>query len=237
MEIVDSLQNRLAATGRLQRCELFRSTGAASRMATAALRVPPRYEFPLHAHPHSEDCFFVLSGSGEVFSANERFPISEVAGVWVPPGVSHGLASGARGVLEIGFQSPPGPTIEHDGSSALVEGQRGIVVASISRTPQLDESGLEWKPVFTGRTGRKHLDPRFCYLEASQQLHVFAHESEMQIVVVRGAIELGGAGTRVEAITALHLSQGESEVLNSLEDNTLLLNIQASAAKKAHEAG
>jgi mannose-6-phosphate isomerase-like protein (cupin superfamily) len=229
VDIVESLQTRFSATGDLQRIAVSELNGKASRTTIALACVPPLHEFPLHAHPHSEDCFFVLSGSGEVFGAHERFPISEIAGVWVPPGVPHGLASGPQYVLEIGIQSPPGPTVEPIDSGTINERQLGIAVASISLMSESSGSKPEWNPVFAERLGWRYLDPQFCFPGSSQQVRAAANGYELLIIVARGAVELQNAAVRVEAVTVVQLKEGESEVLNSLEGNTVLLSIRAAA--------
>ncbi len=230
MKILESLQDRIPETGGLHRAAILGPDGGASRISAVLVRVPPQHEFPLHIHPRSEDCFFVLSGAGEAFSPDQRFRISEVAGVWIPAGVPHGLAAGALGVVEIGFQSPPGPTVEPINFCAPGNCPYGIVAASVSLEPELGRKIPEWRPVFAGRSGWRYLDPQYCCLETSQQLHAVADGCELLIVVARGAVELREIAARVSAITVIQLSAGESEVLHALEANTLLLGIRASAA-------
>lgn len=229
MKLLESLQERISESEELRRVEVLGSNSRASGTTVVLARVPPRYEFPLHIHPQSEDCFFVLSGAGEVFGARERFAISEVAGVWIPPGVPHGLAAGARGVLEIGFQSPPGPTVEID-SPSLDNSPFGIVAASIPPMPTPNAQTPEWNPVFAERPGWRHLNPQFCLLESSEQLHAVANGHELFVVVARGAVELCRNATRVRPLTVVQLNPGESQLLNAVEDDTLLINIQAPPA-------
>jgi quercetin dioxygenase-like cupin family protein len=231
VKILKSLQDRIARTGGPHRVVVLDPGSGASRIAAVLVNVPPRHQFPLHTHPHSEDCFFVLSGAGEAFSPDQRFHISEGGGVWVPAGVPHGLATGALGVLEIGFQSPPGPTVESEDSGTPGNYPHGIVATSISPRPGLSQELPEWRPAFAKRPGWRYLDPRYCFLEMSQQIHVVADGCELLVVVVRGAVELGELKSRVSAIAVIQLSVGESEVLHALEANTLLLGIRAQASK------
>ena len=187
MKILESLQDRIPATGGLHRAPILDPEGDSSRISAALVRVPPQHEFPLHIHPHSEDCFFVLSGAGEAIAPDQRIGISEVAGVWVPAGVPHGLAAGAPGVVEIGFQSPPGPTVEAIDSCSAGD---GIVVASVALEHEQGQKTSEWRPVFAERPGWRHLDPQCCCLGASQQLHAVADGSELLVVVARGEVEV-----------------------------------------------
>ena len=104
MDIIESLQERLPQSDELQRVVLFgRETGSSS-LASVLVRIPPGERFPLHTHPTSEDCFFVLSGAGYAIEPSGHLAIEAPAGVWIPAGHPHGLAAGASGILEIGFQ-------------------------------------------------------------------------------------------------------------------------------------
>lgn len=226
MKILNSLQDRVPETGSLQRAEVFGPDSGASHISAVIARVPPHHKFPLHIHPRSEDCFFVLSGTGETFSPSQCFPISEVAGVWIPPGVPHGLEAGASGILEIGFQSPLGPTVEFIDLPAPGNCPYGITGTAISLQPATTP---QWRSVFPDRPGWQYLDPQYCLLETSQQIRAVADGCELLVAVVRGAIRLGESVARVSAIAVIQFSTGESEVLHALESGTLLLGIRASA--------
>lgn len=230
MKVLTSLQDRIPETGSARRVALLGPNDGTSSLSVVFVRVPPQHEFPLHIHPHSEDCFFVLSGAGEVFGPDQRFGVSEIAGVWIPAGVPHGLATGALGVVEIGFQSPPGPTVEAIDAYACGEGSDEISVVPVSLESPLGRKMPEWGPVFTERRRWLYLDPQYCRLEMSQQLHVIASERELLIVVARGAVELCESAARVSAITMIQLGMGESEILRALEADTLLLGIWTLAA-------
>lgn len=88
----------------------------------------------------------------------------------------------------------------------------------------------EWRPVFAGRRGWRYLDPRYCFLEKSQQLRAVADGCELLVVVARGAAGLRENAARVSAIAMVQLSAGESDVLRALETNTLPLGIRALSA-------
>jgi len=231
MKILDSLLDRIPNTGGFERAVVLDPTDGDSRVSAVLARVPPHHEFPLHMHPHSEDCFFVLSGRGEIIGLDRRFPIAAVAGVWIPAGVPHGLAAGAQGVVEIGFQSPPGPTWSRDEAGFLHSRRDGIVTASISDATELSRTAAEWRSVFEERPGWQYLDPRCCWLETSQRVHAVADGCELLIVVVRGAIELRGTAARVGAVAIIQLIGGESEELCALERDTLLFCIRTAVSQ------
>ena len=67
------------------------------------VKVPPFHKFPMHIHPFSEDCFFILSGGGEVFSPTQKYLVSDMTGVWISPGVPHGLSANYLGCLKLVF--------------------------------------------------------------------------------------------------------------------------------------
>ncbi len=229
MRIFGSLQDRIPETGSAQRVALLGPDDGTSKISVVLVRVPPHHEFPLHIHPHSEDCFFVLSGAGEVFSPDRRFGISEVAGAWVPVGVPHGLATGALDVIEIGFQSPPGSTVEVIDDDVCSDAPYEIAVTPVSVEPPQGRKIPEWGQVFAGQRNWQYLDPQYCCLELSQQLHVAADEREFLVVVARGAVELCKSAACAGAITVIQLGAGESEILRAVEADTLLLGIQSLA--------
>lgn len=227
MKILESLQDRVPDTGGLNRIVVLGPDSGASYISAVIVRLPPQHEFPRHVHPDSEDCFFVLSGTGEVFSQEQRFPVSEVSGVWVPAGAPHGFAAGESGILEIGFQSPPGPTVEPVDSCVTDNCRNEILGAPISPGPGMDRDRPEWRRVFADRCNWQYLDPQYCFLDTSQHLHAVADGCELLVAVVRGGIKLSGIDTHFSSITIIQLKPGESEVIRALETNTLLLGIRA----------
>lgn len=228
MKIFESLQDRIPETGSLHRTIIVDSDSDSSRVSAVLIRVPPQYRFPLHIHSRSEDCFFVLSGGGEAFAPNQCYPVSEISGVWVPPGVPHGLAAGQLGVVEIGFQSPPGPTVDSIEHSSPSSYPYGIVAASVPLGAELDQKIPEWRPVFAERPDWQYLDPQYCCLEKEQQILAVADGYELFILVVRGSVNLQDRAKSLGAITMLQLDVGESEILHAVEANTFLLGVRAS---------
>lgn len=157
MEILERLQDRIPDTGRLQRVVLFgRETGSRD-LSAVLVRLPAAHEFLLHTHPGSEDCFFVLAGSGEALEPSGRLPIAAPAGVWIPAGHPHGLRAGAEGMLEVGFQSPADHTAVPFGNTGGNELRSSLVVYSYRSAPAPGTSPGKWSSAFPER-GARHLD-------------------------------------------------------------------------------
>jgi quercetin dioxygenase-like cupin family protein len=227
MRVLESLHERVPDVGAVQRAVVLGPDNGASHVSAVVVRIPPQHEFPLHTHPHSEDCFFALSGAGEVFGPSERYFISEPAGVWIPAGVPHGLAAGSSGMLEIGFQSPPDPTaVPFATRSGADNSPRGIMTESLP-VNATSTRAPEWMPVFPRRVGWQYLDPHYCVLDAAQELRAHADGYELLVVVARGAIELREVVVRVGAVGAVQLRSGECVVMRALEGQTLLLGIRS----------
>ncbi|MGH9786928.1 MAG: cupin domain-containing protein [Terriglobia bacterium] len=190
------------------------------------VRVPPRHRFPLHTHPRSEDCFFVLSGSGELVGADQSLPISESTVVWISVGVPHGVVAGPSGMFEIGFQSPPGPTVSHLEVKSAASGPCGMLAESLPAHPQSPGPWAEWVPVFQGLESR-YFQPHYSVLDTSQQLLAEADGYELVVIVARGAVGLPKLSMHVSAFAALQVCPGEAVELRALESPTLLLGIRA----------
>lgn len=224
MRILERLQDHIPETDDVRRVEVLAPD--TSCVSTVLVRVPPRHEFPMHVHPESEDCFFALRGAGEAFSSDQHLDLSAVAGVWVPAGVAHGLSADAQGMLEIGFQAPRGRAVEVDSRASGCD-SGGIVAKSIPAAPESGRTFPEWRMVLENRPAWRYLDPRYCFLKTSQQLHAVADGFELIVIVARGAIELSETAEGFGAIALIQLRPGESAVLRSLEANTLLLGVRA----------
>jgi len=206
----------------LQRVVILGPETGVSQISAILVRLPPHHEFSMHTHPRAEDCFFVISGEGEVFEPDRRLSLSASTGVWIPPGVPHGLAAGASGVLEIGFQSPPDPTAVPYDAAADGNAPRGFLTAQLP-----GEADARWYPTFPHRTAWQHLDPYSCTLNHGQSVSAEAADCELLIVVVRGAVEVQALGANVEAIAALHLGPTEITEVRARRDSTVLLGIRA----------
>jgi quercetin dioxygenase-like cupin family protein len=227
VKILESLHERVPEKSALQRAVILGSDSDASRISAVLVRLPPGHEFPLHTHPRSEDCFFVLSGAGEAFGPEQRVAISATTGVWIPAGVPHGLAAGPSGMLEIGFQSPPDPTAVPFDPRSTKASQHGMLVESITAHSSPPRASPAWRPAFRHRTSWQHLDPHSAVLDPPQRLQAVGDGYELVVVVVQGAIVIGDRGIRLEAFAVLQLAPGEAVECCVLEPSTMLLGIRA----------
>ena len=229
MEILASLDQRLPPADGLQRVVIVGPETGARHVSAVLVRVPPGHEFPLHTHPVSEDCFFVLSGAGAAIEPSRRAPIAAPAGVWIPAGHPHGLAAGPTGMLEVGFQSPADPTAVPFDPHGKPPADRALITVSLS-SPGSSGPG-RWTPVFPARPHWRYLDPHYVAIRSGQRLVTKTGESEVVIVVVRGAVRLeDGTGGRIDGGSALCLGADEAIELRA-ESPGLLVAVRARAAR------
>jgi quercetin dioxygenase-like cupin family protein len=242
MLISDSLHDLVHAGSAVERVVLLGPDRKGSHLSAVIVRIPPRHEFALHTHPASEDCFFVLAGSGEVFEPGAAaLPIAAPAGVWIPAGAPHGLRAGGDGMLEIGFQAPPDPTAVPFGPDAVREDDAVSGLRTESIPIRSDATGDDepwWTPTFPDRGEFRFLDVHHSVLSASQELPVAAGGGELVVVVASGAVAVTGspAERRVEPVAIIHLSGADEVTLRALETPTLLHAVRALAADPSPSA-
>src|SRR5262245_48357551 len=170
VKILESLQDRLPETGKLQRVVIFSRETGAHHLSAVLVRIPAAHEFPLHTHPLSEDCFFALSGAGHAIEPGTSISISAPACVWIPMGHPHGLTAGPAGMLELGVQAPPDPTAVPFGPHAEGSTPPGLLAQPLSQNPGSTAGSTEWIPLFPDRAGQRYLDPCYARLRASGEL-------------------------------------------------------------------
>jgi quercetin dioxygenase-like cupin family protein len=228
MDILERVQERVPDTGELQRVVLFDRDSGARHLSAVLVRLPAGHEFALHTHPASEDCFFVLSGSGEALEPGGRLPIAAPAGVWIPAGHPHGLCAGSSGMLEVGFQSPADHrAVPYDETRDA--GRARALLTSAHPAPSRAGAPRRWQPAFPERSWR-HLDAKYSLLEASDTLTLGAPDLECAVVVASGEVELGGpVRRRLPAFSAVHLDPGRSLSLQARVSPTLLFAVEARA--------
>jgi quercetin dioxygenase-like cupin family protein len=224
MEILEALGDRVAERGELQRVVIFGPETGARHVSAVLVRVPAGHEFPLHTHPRSEDCFFVLSGAGHAIEPGRSLPLVAPAAVWIPVGHPHGLAAGSTGLLEVGFQAPADPTAVPFDARQKAPANPGLLVSDLRSAAR-----GEWVPVFPSRREARYLDAYHAMLGPSACVVAEARDFELVVVVASGAVELTGAARRLDAIGALRLSRGSSTELRALQSPTLLLGVRARA--------
>jgi quercetin dioxygenase-like cupin family protein len=231
VNVLERLEERLPDTGQVQRIVLFDRQTGARHLSAVLVRLPPTREFAMHTHPRSEDCFFVLSGSGEALEPGGRFPISAPSGVWIPTGCPHGLRAGSEGMLEVGFQSPADHTAVPFEGSLDAGGSPTLVTSSFSSALP---SGLvpgQWASAFPERTAWRHLDAEYSILEASHSLTIGFRDFECALVVAAGEIQLTRLVLRrLPAFSAIRLGPERSLALQATVSPTLLFLVKARTA-------
>jgi quercetin dioxygenase-like cupin family protein len=227
MEVLEALGDRVPERGELQRVVIFGPETGAHHVSAVLVRVPAGHEFSLHTHPRSEDCFFVLSGTGQAIEPGRSLPLAAPAAVWIPVGHPHGLAAGSTGMLEVGFQSPADPTAVPFDARQLAPANPGLLVSDLAFAAR-----AQWVPVFPSRREAKYLDAFHAMLGPSGCVTAEARGFELVVIVASGAVELAGAARRrLDAIGALRLSPGSSIELRALQSPALLLGVRARAAE------
>jgi len=70
----------------------------------------PKEGLFFHTHPKSEETYFVINGTGTVFTGKDKKPtkIGEGDVVYIPAGMPHGVANTGRKKLLIAFFLSPG---------------------------------------------------------------------------------------------------------------------------------
>ena len=63
----------------------------------------------LHAHPNSEEVYYVIKGRGTVYYGKERreVPIEPGIAIFIPPGAEHGVSNTGKEELIIAFFLAP----------------------------------------------------------------------------------------------------------------------------------
>jgi quercetin dioxygenase-like cupin family protein len=65
---------------------------------------------PDHSHPHSDEIFFVMSGTGRATVGDEVHDVGPGAAIWIPRGVRHQLTNTGNTVLRTTWTFvPAGP--------------------------------------------------------------------------------------------------------------------------------
>lgn len=231
MRVLRNLQDRVSRSGRVQRVVVIDAASDGSSATAVVVWVPPRHKFPLHLHPASEDCFFILSGTAEILSPQHCVVVDELSGVWVPPGVPHGLVAGAQGILELGVQSPPGPTIGHTGREVV--GSRKLSTASIARSSSRLGRQPRWQPVFDMCAEPQVMTVRFGLLcDRTQSVEAVAGNDELLLAVVRGSVQIAQVRGDLQALSILQLRPGEAMTLHGSTEQALLLEVRLSTANE-----
>lgn len=79
-----------------------------TRMIMGTATVPVGGRVLGHAHPHSEECFYVLQGKGEIVLEDlGRFPFQAGEAVLTPQGAAHSIVNVGDEEIRVVFASGP----------------------------------------------------------------------------------------------------------------------------------
>lgn len=153
-------------------------------VSAVMVSIPPGIELPRHIHAQSDDCFIILKGTGTLVCAGERHEELRTGDVvWVPAGCPHGLRSGPRGVVEVGFQCPP----DHAPLSLAATRSR--------RSPCVQPAHIVAAPgIWSSLLGRRRsrLAVHVATLQPGQALDVPRHGAPSILLVLTGAAHVLG---------------------------------------------
>ena len=154
------------------------------QISAVIVSVPPGMELPRHIHAQSDDFFIILKGSGVLlFQRERREGLRSGDAAWVPAGCPHGLVSGPRGVIEVGFQCPPDKAPL---SSADVRSRRSPLV----QTVHLSAAPDAWSSLIGRR--RSRMAVQVAKLRRGQTLDAPSHVAPSILLVLSGAAQVRG---------------------------------------------
>ena len=153
-------------------------------ISAVIVSIPPGIELPRHIHAQSDDFFIILKGTGAViFERGRQGGLGSGDAVWVPAGCAHGLNSGPRGVIEVGFQCPP------DNAPLSLVGIR------TRRSPLVQPVDLVAGPGawsnFIGRR-KSSIAVHVAKLQRTQTLDVPCQSAPSILLVLQGAAQVRG---------------------------------------------
>lgn len=81
--------------------------GGSSNMIMGISNVYPKEIIDKHVHDYSDECFFVLKGSGEIISDSESILFKKNDCVYIPKGTNHKIYNHNDSILTVLFCSSP----------------------------------------------------------------------------------------------------------------------------------
>jgi quercetin dioxygenase-like cupin family protein len=154
------------------------------QISAVLVSIPPCTELPRHIHARSDDFFIILKGTGALlFQREYQEQLRSGDAVWVPAGCPHGLVSGSRGVIEVGFQCPPDKAPL---SLADVRSRRSPLV----RTARVSSALGAWSSLIGRR--RSRIGVQVAKLQCGQTLDVPNHAAPSILLVLAGAAQVRG---------------------------------------------
>lgn len=79
--------------------------------------VPPHTSTQLHQHKTSEEIYYILSGSGEMTLADEKFPVTAGDTICIPVNTAHKIRNTQE--IELKFLCACSPAYSHDDTILL----------------------------------------------------------------------------------------------------------------------
>lgn len=184
-------------------------------ISAVIVSIPPGLELPLHTHAQSDDFFIILKGTGAVvFEQNRKGVLRTGDSVWVPAGCPHGLRSGRRGAIEVGFQCPP------DNAPLSLVGVRS------HRSPLVQTAHLfgalgTWSSLIGKRKSR--IAVHVAKLRLGQTLNVRRHDSPSILLVLTGAARV--LGHALDPLSLATLGPATAGQITAIKPSTLLLRV------------
>jgi len=85
-------------------------TGDTKNLVFSVGYFSPGEKLSPHIHPESEEVYYVIEGKGTVYLGEDlkEIPIEPHVGLYVPPGMVHGVANTGKSKLLIAFFVTPG---------------------------------------------------------------------------------------------------------------------------------
>ena len=153
-------------------------------ISAVTVSIPPGIELPRHIHAQSDDFFIILKGTGAlVFERERQGGLRTGDAVWVPAGCPHGLRSGPRGVIEVGFQCPP------DNAPLSFGGHRSRRSPLVQPADLFAGSGA-WSSLIGRR--RSRIAVHVAKLQRGQTLDVPSQAAPSILLVLTGAAQIRG---------------------------------------------
>ena len=93
--------------GRTTMIKVSPKTGS-ENLSLVIQKMPGQTKIPVHKHDHTEEIFFVKSGTGKFITENDTILVKEGNTIYIPPGHWHGFENDGDSLYLIFVVSPPG---------------------------------------------------------------------------------------------------------------------------------
>lgn len=93
--------------GRTTMIKVSPKTGSRN-ISMVVQKLPDNTRIPMHKHDHTEEVFFIKSGTGEFITDHDTMTVKEGDAIYVPPGHWHGFENEGDSLYIIFVVTPPG---------------------------------------------------------------------------------------------------------------------------------